>query len=704
MIGEPSALPADLVMDKPSRFTPPAIGEPSEDPPAAADAAAQPTPGPPAPVDDGAVDPPLSEALPYTSESAPAEGAADDMPRGGDLCRGRVVGIAPGGVVVDFGRKTEGLVAIEEFAKASDLPQLGDDIDVIFQNRGGAGDYASLSYQRARRLLLWESIEKAHRDGSPLPARVVSTVKGGLGVDIGLPAFLPSSQVDLRPSRDAEGLVGTEFPVQIVEFSRARGNVVVSRRALLEKEMKSRKAETLSKISLGAVVNGTVKNLTSYGAFVDLGGIDALLHITDLSYSRVEKLSDIVQAGESINAKVIKFDPERERVSLSLKAMEPDPWEGLEERCQVGDRVRGRVTRIVEFGLFIEIEKGLEGLLHVGEISWSKHHQQLSKKFKTGQTVDCAVLKVEAEKRRLSLSVKALTPDPWATVAERYPTGAVVEGKVLSVASYGAFVEVEEGIEGLIHITDLTRGEKVRHPKEILRKGCSVHAAVLRVDDENRRLALGMKQLEPDAWDDFSASHLVGDVMEGRVLRRTSFGVFVELASGVEALCHVSELAGKGKGKSKGSLAVGRVYYFRILDLDDLERRVRLSRRGAPPHEVKAPSASERGSLDPESKAGPRKTSPPKKARRRRKAVQRDEPGAAADAKPPETPEATVQDEAAFGVSHAEKDPGEAIVPQSVMESPVAEAAGQATSPVVSTPAEGESTPKSSPAARKEAP
>ena len=682
MVGDPNKLPAHSAADKPLGSAAPSGGGPPEGSPGGRHAATPGIPGPPSPDDNGAADFPFPETLLPQSAGPSAEDDGDAPLREGDLCKGRVVGILPSGVAVDFGRKTEGLVAIEEFADGSDLPQIGDDIDVIFQNRGSAGDYASLSYQSARRMVLWDGIEQAYRDRRPVPARVVSTVSGGLGVDIGLPAFLPSSQIDLRPPADVEALVGTEFAVQVVKFSRSRGNIVVSRRVLLEEEIRRQKTATLAKISLGAVVSGTVKNLTSYGAFVDLGGIDALLHITDLSYSRVNDPSDIVQVGESISAKVIKFDAERECVSLSLKALEPDPWEGSEDRYKPGERVSGRVTRIVEFGVFLEIEKGLEGLLHVDEISWSKRPPPPSKQFKVGQTVDCVVLKVESAKRRLSLSVKALTPDPWTTVAERYPTGTIVDGRVRSMTYYGAFIELEEGVEALLHVTDLTRDSKVRHPKDLLKKGRSVQAVVLHVDEEAKRIALGMKQLEPDAWDDFFASHFVGDVIEARVLRRTSFGVFVEAAPGLEALCHATELGGGGKRKGKGGPDIGHVYRFRILDMDDLERRLRLSRRGLPTDEVKPPedvrSAPETGAAKAEAAPKPRKSSKRKRKRPKKMAASKPpkpeestaqateaEPTVVASADQPETP---VKIEAESPPPSEQPEPAEAASPEDSVE------------------------------------
>ena len=618
MVGDPNNLPPDSATDKPLGSAVPAGGEAPKDPRAGRETAAPGIPGPPSPDENGATDSPLPEAFLPPEDAPSPDNAADSALQEGDLCQGRVVGIIPSGVVVDFGRKTEGLVAIKEFSDGADLPQLDTEIHVIFQGRGSTGDYASLSYQSARRMVMSAGIELAHREGNPVAARVIAVVKGGLEVDIGLPAFLPASQIDVRPPADPEALVGAEFPVQVVKFSRSRGNIVVSRRVLIEDEIQRRKKETLSKISLGAVVSGTVKNLTSYGVFVDLGGIDALLHITDLSYSRVNTPSDIVQVGEVISGKVIKFDPERERVSLSLKAMEPDPWEGLEDRYAPGDRISGRVTRTVEFGAFVEVEEGLEGLLHAAEISWSKRPPNPSKRFKVGHTVDCVVLKIDSAKRRLSLSIKALTTDPWITVADRYRAGTIVEGKVLSMTSYGAFIQLEEGLDGLVHVTDLTRDPNVRHPKEFLTKGRSVQAVVLQVDEENKRVALGMKQLEPDPWDDFFALHFVGDVIEARVLRRTSFGVFVEAAPGLEALCHSTELAGGGHQRAQGP-TIGRVYQFRILDMDDLERRLRLSRRGLPAQEVKPKQSTEDKSGANADEAAPKQSRSAKRRKSARK-------------------------------------------------------------------------------------
>lgn len=500
----------------------------------------------------------------------------------GDLCKGEVVSVSPAGVFVDIGRKTEGVVALSDFDTAAGPPSPGDEIDVVVTSLGGLGEQAILSYQSAQQRIVWSRIESAYRETAVLTGRVLGQVKGGLAVDLGVHAFLPISHVDIKPAGDLELLVGQDIDVRVLKFNKARGNVVVSRRVLLEAELLRLKQETLAKLSEGAVVSGTVKNLTSYGAFIDLGGLDGLLHVTDISYSRVKHPSEVIKVGDSISAKVLKFDPEREKVSLSLKALEPDPWEGAEERYQKGQRVTGQIVSTTEYGVFVELEKGLEGLIHSSEISWSRRTKRQSRALKIGRQVECLVVKVDRQARRVSLSVKRLEPDPWLTAAERYLIGTVVEARVQNITAYGAFLEIEEGIDGLVHVSDLTRDSKARHPKDLLKKGENIRAVVLNVDTKNRRIALGIKQLEPDAWDTFFGTYLVGDIVTGRVTSQANYGVFVELVPGVEALCHSSEIRNNSKKKSKGALRVGKSYSFKIIGLAEFEKRIRLSRRGLP--------------------------------------------------------------------------------------------------------------------------
>ena len=546
------------------------------------------------------------------TESTAVEVSADQEPPGnysqpsevrqGDLCRGRVVGVLAEGAVVDIGGKTEGLIPISDFDDSEAETGLapGDEIEVFVVSRAAAGDYVSLSYQRARRLRAWEKVEQAYRRRETLRARVVGRVKGGLSVDLGMPAFLPGSQVDLDSSNDLDALVGEQMEVRIVKLSRTRGNVVVSRRQVLEEELRARKEATLAKLSEGGVITGTVKRLTGYGAFVDLGGLDALLHVTDISYRRIQSPSQVLSVGDEITAKVLRFDPEHERVSLSLKLLQPDPWQGAPERYKEGDRVSGCVVSVTDYGIFVELEPGVEGLVHVSEISWSRRVRHPSKVAKPGGNLSAIILSVDPKERRVSLSVKRLKPDPWTAAAKRYPIGSIVEGRVRNLAAFGAFVGIEEGLEGLLHVSDLTWDAKVKHPREALRKGQQVKAAVLRVDEENRRVSLGLKQLQSDQWDIFFAHHMVGDTIRGAVKRRTNFGAFVEVAPGVQGLCHHSEIPTNSHKKRTNPLRMGQEYEFKIIRLDELEKRIGLrfhsaihsnSDAGAKPPRVEQPAS-----------------------------------------------------------------------------------------------------------------
>ena len=498
--------------------------------------------------------------------------------RQGELCRGRVVGILAEGAVVDIGGKTEGLIPISDFGDSDTEADLvpGAAIEVFVVSRAAAGDYVSLSYQRARRQRAWEKVEQAYRSRETLTARVVGRVKGGLSVDLGIPAFLPGSHVSLDPSNDLDGMVGEQIEVRIVKLSRTRGNVVVSRRQVLEEELRARKEATLAKLSEGGVITGTVKSLTGYGAFVDLGGLDALLHVTDISYRRIQSPSEVLNVGDEITAKVLRFDPEQERVSLSLKHLQPDPWQGAQEKYKEGDRVSGCVVSVTDYGIFVELEPGVEGLVHVSEISWSRRVKQSSKVAKPGKNLSAIILSVDPKERRVSLSIKRLKPDPWTGATQRYPIGSIVEGRVRNLAAFGAFVEIEEGLEGLLHVSDLSWDGRVKHPREALRKGQKVKAAVMRVEEQNRRVSLGLKQLQSDQWDIFFADHMVGDTIRGAVKRRTNFGAFVEVAPGVQGLCHHSEIPTNSHRKGTNPLRMGQEYEFKIIRLDEFEKRIGL--------------------------------------------------------------------------------------------------------------------------------
>jgi len=525
---------------------------------------------------------------PPVSEEADYEQLIEDYthfapPHEGELLEGRVVKLHATDVIVDFGYKSEGLVPIEQFAQADGTihVQVGDHIDVMVDRQGIQPEgYILLSHQKASRLRSWETLEKAHRDGLVVSGRVTGRIKGGLTVDVGVPAFMPGSQIDTRPTHNLDSLLGQDIPVKIVKLNRRRGNVVVSRKMAVEEEQHTRKSAALGVLEEGAIVTGIVKNLTDYGAFIDLGGIDGLLHVSDMSYGRVNHPSEVVTAGDEITVKVLKFDREKERISLGLRQMVPDPWETVAERYPQGAKVIGRVVSVTDYGAFVELEAGVEGLIHISEMTWSRRMKHPSKVVKVGDQVEAVVLDVKPRDRRVSLGIKQLEADPWTTVADRYSPGSVVEGRVRKLTDFGAFIEIEEGIDGLVHISDLSWTKRVKHPSEVVKKGQLVQAVILQIDAPNRRLSLGVKQLQPDAWESFFRAHMVGDVVRGRVCRAANFGVFVELAPGVEGLCHRSEIPGAGEHRHDESpLAIGEEMDFKIVRLNEAEKKIGLSVR-----------------------------------------------------------------------------------------------------------------------------
>ena len=520
--------------------------------------------------------------LPDPAEMAGLIDGYADLPhiQVGEICSGVVVSIGPGGVIIDIGGKTEGLAPIEDFHDRSGevVVKEGQQIEVFVESRGAAGDYAALSYRRAQQSRIWSVIEEAESSGQPMQAEVTGRVKGGLAVDVGISAFLPGSQVDLRPTRDLDALIGQTLSVRVVKTNRRRGNVVVSRRSLLEEERDRIKKQTLEKIQEGAVITGIVKNITDYGAFVDLGGIDGLIHVTDISYGRVKGPSEVLKKGQEVTAKVLRFDKEKEKISLSLKHLKPDPWVGAAERYKTGEKATGRVAGISDYGVFVELEIGVEGLVHASELTWSRRRRHPSKLYKESDSIEVMVLGVSPEDHRISISVKQLRPDPWSDIEERLPMGTIVEGRVRNLASYGAFLEVEEGVDGLIHVSDLSWDQKAKNPQDVLKKGDTVRAVVLHIDRENRRLSLGLKQLQPNVWETFFSSCVLGDIVSGRVTRKAKFGCFVELAEGVEGLYHNVEIP-KGSGRAKKGLDVGQTYSFRVINLEEFERKIGLSRR-----------------------------------------------------------------------------------------------------------------------------
>jgi len=521
-------------------------------------------------------------------EEADYEQLIDDYshfepPHEGELLQGRVLRVHATDVIVDFGYKSEGLVPIEQFMQPDGTVQVqvGDHIDVIIDRQGAQPEgYTLLSHQKASRLRAWDNLEKAHRESLVVSGRVTGRIKGGLSVDVGVPAFMPGSQIDTRPVHNLDSFLNQDIPVKVVKLNRRRGNVVVSRKMAVEEEHNARKSAALGTLAEGAAVTGVVKNLTDYGAFIDLGGIDGLLHVSDMSYGRVNHPSELIHAGDTITVKVLKFDREKERISLGLKQMNPDPWETIAERYPGGARIIGRVVSVTDYGAFVELEPGVEGLIHISEMTWSRRMKHPSKVVKVGDQVEAVVLDVKPRERRVSLGIKQLEADPWTTVASRYDVGSVVEGRVRKLTDFGAFIEIEEGVDGLVHISDLSWTKRVKHPSEVLKKGQLVQAVILNIDAPNRRLSLGIKQLQPDAWESFFRAHQVGDVVRGRVCRAINFGVFVELAPGVEGLCHRSEIPGASDHRGEEpALPLGEEMDFKIVKLNEPEKKIGLSVR-----------------------------------------------------------------------------------------------------------------------------
>ncbi|MGD0345805.1 MAG: 30S ribosomal protein S1 [Terracidiphilus sp.] len=520
----------------------------------------------------------FSSALAAFEREQAAEAAAVEA-YGDKLVSGKVVEQREKFLVVDVGLKSEGLVPLEQVVDHTGAVkfQPGDEIEVVIEREEPEGGYL-VSYERAQRLRVWDTIEKAANDKTPIKGTVVSRVKGGLTVDIGMKAFLPGSQLEIRPVRNLDAYLGQPIDVRVIKLNKKRGNVVVSRKEILEEEQNSKRSSTMEHLSEDAVLTGTVKNLTDYGAFVDLGGIDGLLHITDMSWGRLTHPRDLVNVGDEIQVKVLKFDKEKQRVSLGFKQLTPDPWLDASERYPVGAKVHGRVLSVTDYGAFVELEQGIEGLVHLSEMTWSKRLKHPSKLVKPGDEVDTVVLSVNPADRRISLGMKQLLENPWENLTEKYPQGTIVEGRVRNLTDFGAFIEIEDGIDGLVHVSNLSWTKRVKHPSEVVKKGEKVKAVVLGVEPQNRRLSLGIKQMQPDVWESFFATHRVGDVVHGKILRTAQFGAFVEIAEGVEGLCHISE-AGEGGDHSK--LEQGLEHDFKIIKINVEEKKVGLSLRAA---------------------------------------------------------------------------------------------------------------------------
>ena len=497
----------------------------------------------------------------------------------GELTRGEIIKIDEEQVLVDIGYKSEGIIPISEFKDSGGkvTANVGDEVDVVLERKEDDEGLVILSMEKAKKIKVWDHVRDVYREDGTIHGKVMYRVKGGLSVDIGLPAFLPGSQIDLHPIRDLDSLVGQELELKILKYNKRRNNIIVSRRAILEAERMKLKAKTLALIEEGAVVEGTVKNITDYGLFIDLGGIDGLLHITDMSWGRVSHPSTIFNIGDEITVKIIHFDRERERVSLGLKQLKPDPWTDASTRYPVNQKVSGNVVNLTDYGAFVEIEDGVEGLIHISEMSWTKKIKHPSQVVSIGETVEAVVLNLDTDNKRVSLGMKQVKPNPWDLIGEKYPVGTIIEGRIKNITDFGLFIGIDDDIDGLVHISDISWTQKIKHPSELYKKGDEVQAKVLAIDKGNERFSLGIKQLAPDPWEQIPERYKVGTKVTGKVTNITDFGVFVELEEGIEGLIHTSEI-GKGKPKSSlGKFQIDDVIQSLVVNVSRDEKKIGLS-------------------------------------------------------------------------------------------------------------------------------
>jgi small subunit ribosomal protein S1 len=497
----------------------------------------------------------------------------------GEVVNGTIISVDKDHVLVDIGYKSEGQIKIHEFVEEDGTinATVGDVIEVMVEWWDDEEEVVVLSKEKAVKVKVWEEIKKAHDDDGIVQGTIVSRVKGGFSVDIGVQAFLPGSQADLRPIRNLDEMVGQTFDFKILKYNRKRSNIVLSRRAILENERESARSKTLSAITEGKVVDGVVKNITEYGVFVDLGGVDGLLHITDISWGRVKHPSEMFSVGDKIKVKILTLDLERERVSLGMKQLTPDPWTTAAANYPVGARITGKVVSLTDYGAFVELEEGIEGLIHISEMSWTRKIRHPSKVVAVGDQVQAVVLDLKPENRRISLGMKQTVPNPWDVISENYPLGTILEGKIKNITDFGLFIGIDEGIDGLVHISDISWTKRIKHPSEVYKKGDTVQAKVLDIDKGNERFSLGIKQLSDDPWKTVSERYKVGKEITGTVTNVTDFGVFIELEEGIEGLVHVSEIS-KEKVKSPGEqFHVGDVITARVMNINSDERRIGLS-------------------------------------------------------------------------------------------------------------------------------
>ncbi len=528
------------------------------------------------------LDLPLDQVSRADFESFFNEFLADRSVREQSVVRGTVLEVGDEFVTVDVGYKAEGVIRRSEFInEAGELcVKVGDEVDVYLDQMGEEDGVLELSKEKADLMKAWEEISKAVERDETVSGLITSRVKGGLAVDIGVKAFLPGSQVDLRPVKNLDKLIGETHEFKIIKFNKKRGNIVLSRRVLLERDREEKKNETLKSLKVGAVMVGTIKNITDYGAFVDLGGIDGLLHITDMSYGRIQHPSELFEVGAQLDVKVLRYDEESGRVSLGYKQIRPDPWEDAEYKYPVGATIRGRVVSLPDYGAFVELEDGIEGLVHISEMTWNKRVKTPSKLVNIGDVVEAKVLGIDLEGRRISLGMRQLEQNPWEAAADKYAPGTVVKGIVRNITDFGVFIGIEDGIDGLVHVSDMSWGQRVRHPSEKFEKGDEVEARVLNVDVENERFSLGIKQLSDDPWKSVSGRYFLGQVITGKIVVKVDFGLFVEIEDGVEGLIHYSELA-NNDGDWQAAYEDGAAIAAEIINIDAGDRKVSLSEKSA---------------------------------------------------------------------------------------------------------------------------
>ena len=494
----------------------------------------------------------------------------------GQVIQGTIIELAKGLATVDVGFKSEGTIHLQEFPNNGQDLSVGDVVEVFLERVEDNDGNVVLSKEKANKIKLWDSLVIKHEAEEIIEGTIIAKAKGGLTVDIGLKAFLPGSQIDLRPIRNLEKLIGEVFQMRIIKMNKKRGNIVLSRRVLLEEQRQNSRSETLKKLEEGSLITGIVKNITEYGIFVDLGGIDGLLHITDMSWGRVNHPSEMFSMGDKLEVMVLKFDKEKERVSLGLKQITPDPWVDVKEKYPVSQRIKGKVVSITDYGIFVELEKGIEGLVHISEMSWSKHVKHPSKMVSIRDEVEAMILTLDKEKKRISLGMKQMEPNPWQEIEEKYPIGVEVIGTIRNLTDFGAFIELEDGVDGLIHISDLS-WKKIKHPSEILKKKDAVKTIVLNIDKESCRISLGVKQLQPDPWDDIAKNYSIGMEVEGTIIKITGFGVFAEFGDGLEGLIHTTQLGSKNVSKPEEVVKIGQKIKAKIVKVDTSNKKIALS-------------------------------------------------------------------------------------------------------------------------------